>query len=148
MRTHTHLCLDCGMIEGTGYLTLQVSLFQKIQHRSIAQIIQHFWKIFVTLILWDIFHLNNILRSVAAPLAASRGASTTTTSTGSPDRRTPSPDLSNCTKKISPIDGNSTWMIQSNLCSGTCWSVPIMRWDNFFIYLLHSIITVGHQTME
>ena len=26
MRTHTHLCLDCGMIEGTGYLTLQVCL--------------------------------------------------------------------------------------------------------------------------
>merc|ERR1711928_308620 len=24
VRTHTHLCLDCGMIEGTGYLTLQI----------------------------------------------------------------------------------------------------------------------------
>ena len=27
VRTHTHLCLDCGMIEGTGYLTLQVWIF-------------------------------------------------------------------------------------------------------------------------
>merc|ERR1711990_428800 len=24
VRTHTHLCLDCGMIEGTGYLTVQI----------------------------------------------------------------------------------------------------------------------------
>ena len=123
MRTHTHLCLDCGMIEGTGYLTLQVLYFSPL-----IQWVSEQHKLFRIL-----FHLNNILRSVAAPLAASRGASTMTTSTGSPDRRTPSPDLSNCTKKISPIDGNSTWMIQSNLCSGTYWSVPIMRWDDFFV---------------
>ena len=85
-QTKTQLCTSLDRITVSYVwmlLLLTLELFSSFKY----------W-ILLVLIFWNIFNWIYIHRYVAAPLAASQGASTTTTSTGFPGRLTPSPDLS------------------------------------------------------